>query len=50
MILQKTDKNKTNIAGRGQFTKDMMVKDICNRSPEDKALIAPNLKCPPKTI
>jgi len=42
--------DKTNIAGRGQFTKDMMVKDICNRSPEDKALIAPNLKCPPKTI
>ena len=42
--------DKTNIAGRGQFTKDMMVKDICNRSPEDKALISPNVKCPPKTI
>lgn len=40
--------DKTNIAGRGQFTKDMIVKDVCNRSPEDKALIAPNQKCPPK--
>ena len=42
--------DKTNIAGRGQFTKDMMVKDVCSRDPKDKALIAPNIRCPPKTI
>ena len=40
--------DKTNIAGRGQFTKDMIVKDVCSRDPKEKALIAPNLKCPLK--
>jgi len=42
--------DKTNLQGRGQFTKDMMVKDVCSRDPKEKALIAPNLRCPPKTI
>ena len=48
MVRVKFGYDKTNIAGRGQFTKDMIAKDVCNRSPEDKALIAPNQKCPPK--
>lgn len=45
MVRVKFGYDKTNIAGRGQFTKDMIAKDVCNRSPEEKALIAPNLKC-----
>ena len=47
-VREKFGFDKTNIAGRGHFTKDMIVKDICGRNPEDKALISPNLKCPPK--
>ena len=42
--------DKTNLMGRGQFTKNMLVKDVCSRDPKEKALIAPNLRCPPKTI
>lgn len=47
-VRQKFGFDKTNIVGRGQFTKEMIIKDVCDRSEEDKALIEPNLKCPPK--
>lgn len=40
--------DKTNIIGKGQFTKEMMVKDVCSRNPEDKTLIAPKITCPSK--
>ncbi len=37
--------DKTNIIGKGQFTKQMMINDVCSRKPEDKNLIAPRIKC-----
>lgn len=40
--------DKTNLIGRGQFTKQMMVDDVCSRDPADKNLIAPRIKCTKK--
>ena len=47
-VRQKFGYDKTNLIGRGQFTEEMIRKDVCGRKPEDKALIDPNLKCPMK--
>jgi hypothetical protein len=40
--------DKTNLIGRGQFTKQMMVNDVCSRDPADKNLIAPRINCQKK--
>ena len=37
--------DKTNIVGRGQLTKQMVDKELCNRSEEERKLISPNLNC-----
>ena len=37
--------DKTNITGRGQLTKQMVDKELCERSEEDRNLIAPDLTC-----
>jgi len=37
--------DKTNISGRGQLTKQMVDKELCNRSEEERKLISPNLNC-----
>lgn len=40
--------DKTNIIGKGQFTKEIMINDVCSRNPADKTLIAPKITCPSK--
>jgi len=37
--------DKTNISGRGQLTKQMVDKELCDRSEEERKLISPNLNC-----
>ena len=37
--------DKTNIRGRGQLTKQMIEKEICERTNDERKLIEPNLKC-----
>ena len=44
-VRQKFGFDKTNIIGKGQFTKQMMVNDVCSRNPADKNLIAPRINC-----
>ena len=47
-VRQKFGFDKTNIIGKGQFTKQMMVNDVCSRNPADKNLIAPRINCQKK--
>lgn len=47
-VRQKFGYDKTNLIGRGQFTEEIIRKDVCARKPEDKALIDPKLNCPIK--
>lgn len=45
-VRKKFGYDTTNIIGKGQFTKNMMIQDVCSRDPNDKNLIAPNVVCP----
>jgi len=47
-VRKKFGYDKTNIVGKGQFTKEMMINDVCSRDPADKNLIAPKITCPNK--
>ena len=44
-VRKKFGYDKTNITGRGQLTKQMVDKELCNRSEEERKLISPNLNC-----
>jgi hypothetical protein len=44
-VRKKFGYDKTNIRGRGQLTKQMVDKELCNRSEEERKLISPNLNC-----
>lgn len=44
LIRRKFGLDKTNIVGRGQLTKEMVKKEVCDRG-DDKKIIAPNMVC-----
>ena len=44
LIRRKFGFDKTNIVGRGQLTKEMVKKEVCDRG-DDKKIIAPNMVC-----
>ena len=44
-IRKKFGYDKTNVAGRGQLTKEMVQEEVCKRSEEDKKLISSKLSC-----
>jgi hypothetical protein len=44
-VRKKFGYDKTNITGRGQLTKQQVLKEVCARSPEDQKIIDPRLNC-----
>ena len=44
-VRKKFGYDKTNIVGRGQLTREQIMKEVCDRSPEDQKLIDPSLTC-----